>query len=66
MELNFRAHAGLFSSSYLSGCSTLTVVDLLDFFAQSVGIMIASPQAARLRILFPGKLVVLHLHEGPD
>ena len=52
MELNFRAHAGLFSSSYLSGCSTLTVVDLLDFFAQSLGIMIASPQAAHLSIHF--------------
>ena len=52
MELNFRAHAWLFSSCL----RTLTVVDLLDFFAQSVGIMIALPQAAQLSIHFSRKI----------
>ena len=37
------------------------------FFAQSVRIKLAWPQAAQLSIhFFPGKSVVLHLCEGPD
>ena len=41
---------------------------ILPFYAQSVGIKLASPQAARLSmyIFLIGKSVALHLHEGPD
>ena len=43
-------------------------IGITDFFAQSVRIKLASPQAAELLSIhfFPGKSVVLHLHEGPD
>ena len=40
------------------------IIFLHSFFAQSVCIKLASPQAAQP--FFPGKSVVLHLRNGPD
>ena len=46
--------------------NALGIVDLIYFFTQSMCINFALLQAAWLSIFFIGKLVVLHLCEGPE
>ena len=55
-----------FSQMWVSRHTVVTIGSLSVFFAQSVRIELALPQAAQLSLYFKGKSAVLHLCEGPD
>ena len=63
-ESHLQKKKGRYNDS--SVVSQLRAIINEHFFAQSMHIKLASPQAARLSIFFVGKSVVLHLHEGPE
>ena len=49
-----------------ASCEFYCILRSMYFYAQSLHIKLAWPQAAWLSIFFVGKSVVLHLLEGPE